>query len=76
MRLPIIQRGSEGLIYLNKVYNKYVNLIESSEILNKMNKKDQLLNIDHACYVVVLRLVQMRARLYERMNYNPIYIYV
>jgi hypothetical protein len=46
LSLPENQRGSEGLIYLNKVYNKYVNLVESSAILNQMNKKDQLLIID------------------------------
>jgi hypothetical protein len=46
LSLPESQRGSEGLIYLNKVYNKYVNLVENSAILNQMNKKDQLLIID------------------------------
>jgi len=34
------------LIYLNKTYGKYVNLVENSQILNKFNKKDQLLMID------------------------------
>jgi hypothetical protein len=34
------------LIYLNKTYGKYVNLVENSQILNKFNKKDQLLVID------------------------------
>ena len=46
MSLPTEDRGTEGLVYLNKVYNKYVNLVENSAILNQMNKKDQLLVID------------------------------
>lgn len=39
-------RGIDGLVYLNKVYNKYINLVENSSILNPMTKKDQLLVID------------------------------
>ena len=39
-------RGIDGLVYLNKVYGKYINLVENSSILNVMNKKDQLLIID------------------------------
>ena len=39
-------RGIDGLIYLNKTYSKYVNLVENSQILNKFNKNDQLLLID------------------------------
>ena len=46
LSLPIEDRGTDGLVYLNKVYNKYVNLVENSAILNTMNKKDQLLVID------------------------------
>jgi hypothetical protein len=46
LSLPETDRGTEGLVYLNKVYNKYVNLVENSAILNQMNKKDQLLVID------------------------------
>jgi Leucine-rich repeat (LRR) protein len=46
LSLPTEDRGTEGLLYLNKVYNKYVNLVENSAILNQMNKKDQLLVID------------------------------
>ena len=39
-------RGIDGLVYLNKVYGKYINLVENSSILNVMNKKDQLLIIN------------------------------
>jgi len=39
-------RGIDGLVYLNKVYGKYINLVENSSILNVMNKKDQSLIID------------------------------
>jgi hypothetical protein len=39
-------RGIDGLVYLNKVYGKYINLVENSAILNPMNKNDQLLVID------------------------------
>ena len=39
-------------MYLNRIYNKYVNLVENSTILNQMNKKKilvidpKMLNID------------------------------
>jgi len=46
LSLPEEVRGIDGLIYLNKTYGKYVNLLENSQILNKFNKKDQLLVID------------------------------
>jgi len=46
LSLPEQDRGIDGLIYLNKTYGKYVNLVENSQILNKFNKKDQLLMID------------------------------
>ena len=46
LSLPNEDRGIDGLIYLNKIYNKYVNLVENSSILNQMNKKDNLLVID------------------------------
>ena len=46
LSLPDIDRGGEGLLYLNKVYGKYINLVENSAILNNMNKHDQLLVID------------------------------
>jgi hypothetical protein len=46
LSLPNEDRGTDGLVYLNKVYNKYVNLVENSSILNQMNKKDNLLVID------------------------------
>ena len=39
--LPEKDRGVEGLKYLNKVYEKYIALVESSAILNRMNKHDQ-----------------------------------
>ena len=39
-------RGIEGLVYLNKVYEKYITLVEYSAILNRMNKHEQLLVID------------------------------
>ena len=46
LSLPEEDRGIDGLIYLNKIYGKYVNLVENSQILNKFNQKDQLLVID------------------------------
>jgi len=46
LSLPNENRGQDGLEYLNKVYTKYVNMVENSQILNQMNKKDQLLTID------------------------------
>ena len=39
LSLPEEDRGVDGLIYLNKIYGKYVNLVENSQILNKFNKK-------------------------------------
>jgi hypothetical protein len=35
-----------GIDYLNKIYTRYINLVEDSKILNPMNKKDRLINID------------------------------
>ena len=46
LSLPEKDRGIDGLVYLNKTYSKYVNLVENSQILNKFNKNDQLLLID------------------------------
>lgn len=46
LSLPYDDRGTDGIVYLNKTYNKYINLVEGSTILNKMNKKDNLLVID------------------------------
>lgn len=46
LSLPDKDRGIDGLVYLNKVYGKYINLVENSAILNPMNKTDQLLVID------------------------------
>ena len=45
LSLPEEKRGTDGMVYLNKVYGKYVNLVENSAVLNPMNKKDQLLVI-------------------------------
>ena len=39
-------RGIEGLEHLNKVYEKYIALVEKSAILNRMNEHDQLLVIN------------------------------
>jgi hypothetical protein len=44
--LPEEDRGIDGLIHQNKIYGKYVNLVEKPQILNKFNQKDQLLVID------------------------------
>ena len=38
LSLPKENRGTDGLVYLNKVYSKYTNLIESSQILNNITK--------------------------------------
>ena len=46
LSLPEIDRGIEGLVYLNKVYEKYITLVGNSAILNPMNKYDKLLVID------------------------------
>ncbi len=39
-------RGIDGLIYLNKIYSKYINLVENSNLLSKINNKDNLLKIN------------------------------
>ena len=44
--LPETDRGIEGLVYLNKVYEKYITLVGNFAILNPMNKHDKLLVID------------------------------
>jgi hypothetical protein len=46
LSLPEEDRGIDGLIHQNKIYGKYVNLVEKPQILNKFNQKDQLLVID------------------------------
>ena len=46
LSLPEEKRGIDGMAYLNKVYGKYINLVENSAVLNQMNKRDQLLVID------------------------------
>ena len=40
LSLPEELREGLGIDYLNKVYTRYINLVENSEILNPMNKKD------------------------------------
>ena len=46
LSLPSQDRGIDGLVYLNKIYSKYITLVENSSIINPFNKKDQLLVID------------------------------
>ena len=46
LSLPQTDRGIEGLVYLNKLYEKYIFLVGNSAILNPMNKYDKLLVID------------------------------
>ena len=46
LSLPQTDRGIDGLVYLNKVYEKYITLVRNSAILNPMNKYDKLLVID------------------------------
>ena len=46
LSLPNQDRGIDGLVYLNKIYSKYITLVENSSIINPFNKKDQLLVID------------------------------
>ena len=41
-----MDRGIDGLVYLNKVYEIYTTLVGNSVILNQMNKYDKLLVID------------------------------
>ena len=46
LSLPETDRGIDGLVYLNKVYEKYITLVGNSAILNPMNKHDKLFVID------------------------------
>ena len=46
LSLPKMDRGIDGLVYLNKVYEKCRTLVRSSAILIQMNKYDKLLVID------------------------------
>jgi hypothetical protein len=39
-------REGVGIEYLSKVYTRYINLVENSELLSLMKKKDKLLMID------------------------------
>ena len=41
LSLPQTDRGIDGLVYLNKVYEKYITLVGNSAILNPMNKHDK-----------------------------------
>ena len=49
--LPKENRGTDGLLYLNKIYSKYTNLIEKSQILNNITKNDKLLSINPKLYI-------------------------
>ena len=46
LNLKVEQRNGNGLDYLNKKYNDYIKLIETSNLLRKNLKKDFLLDID------------------------------
>ena len=46
LSLPTQDRGTDGIVYLNKIYSVYIKLIENLAIINPLNKKDQLLIID------------------------------
>jgi len=43
---PEKDRDIKKLEFSNKVYEKYITLVENSAILNRMNKHDQLLVIN------------------------------
>ena len=51
LSLPKENRAIDGLLYLNKVYSKYTNLVESSQILNNITKNDKLLSINPKLYI-------------------------
>ena len=51
LSLPKEDRGTDGLLYLNKIYSKYTNLIENSQILNNITKNDKLLSINPKLYI-------------------------
>jgi hypothetical protein len=46
LSLPTQDRGTVGIIYLNRIYSVYINLIGNSAIINPLNKKDKLFIID------------------------------
>jgi hypothetical protein len=46
LSLPQTDRGIDELVYLNKVYEKYITSVGNSAILNPMNKYDKVLVID------------------------------
>jgi len=51
LSLPKEDRGTDGLLYLNKKFSKYTNLIENSQILNNITKNDKLLSINPKLYI-------------------------
>ena len=51
LSLPKEDRGTDGLLYLNKKISKYTNLIENSQILNNITKNDKLLSINPKLYI-------------------------
>ena len=48
LTLPYQKRGEDDTTYLNKTYNTYVKLLETSTLLKQRFKQDQLINLpDH-----------------------------
>jgi hypothetical protein len=71
LSLTIEDRGIDGLIYLNKIYNKYTSLIENSQILNIINKNDKLLSIKHQ-FINLNDVESQEDKSLSSMNSNPI----
>tara|TARA_R110000751_G_scaffold181410_5_gene288112 strand:- start:704 stop:1270 length:567 start_codon:yes stop_codon:yes gene_type:complete len=46
LNLQAIHRGEDGIAYLNKKYNTYSKLVESSNLLRKRFKNDRLVGIE------------------------------
>ena len=44
--MPTKDRGTDGIVNLNKKYSLFIKLVENSSIIDALNKKDQLLIID------------------------------
>ena len=42
--IPGELRDGVGIEYLNEIYTRHINLVENSEILSPMNKKEKLQN--------------------------------
>ena len=40
LSLPTQDRGTDGIVYLNKMYSKYITLVENSSIINPFKEKD------------------------------------